>query len=100
MAAVHIKTGTSTLICTANQWTGFYDKDLHHERVNIEKFNYNHSFTFGKITIFFIWKKDDSLLYTKTAVTRLSAILSSSQSTFYHFIQVTFTDFVSLNPIF
>ena len=28
MAAVHIKTGTSTLICTANQWTGFYDKDL------------------------------------------------------------------------
>ena len=25
---------TSLLICTANQWTGFYMIDLRHERVN------------------------------------------------------------------
>ena len=65
MAAVHIKTGTSTLICTANQWTGFYDKDPHHERVNIEKFNYNHSFTFGKMRPFFSFGKKMIHYYTQ-----------------------------------
>ena len=59
---------TSPLICSSNQWTGFYmnDNKLRHERVTNEK---------G-----FFWKLHDLLLQKPIRLTQISLILRNERA--------------------
>ena len=55
---------TSPLICSLNQWTGFYDRELHHERVKTSKYTgcyHNTLLILYSILLYNIWSIDPFL---------------------------------------